>query len=108
MPWTFAARREELEGRDVIGVTCASHRVAVYRIGDEFFATSDACPHLGASLSEGCVVDGFIECPVHGALFDIRTGESDGSMTARPVATLPVSVDDNSIYVDVSRVARAE
>ena len=62
----------------------------LYRLGDEFFATGDACPHLGASLSEGCVVDGYIECPLHSALFDIRTGASDGSMTSRPVSTLPV------------------
>ena len=101
MPWVYAARCADLVDRDVIGVNCGSERVAIYRMEAGIFATSDTCPHLGASLSEGCLVQGFIECPLHFALFDISTGESDGSVTTRGVRTYPTKVEQDTIYVDL-------
>lgn len=102
MAWTRAATRTLLADRDLVGITCEGHAVALYRLGDEVRATSDTCPHLGASLSAGCVVDGFVECPVHHALFDIRTGAADGSVTSTSVRTYPVKVEGDAIYLDLS------
>lgn len=102
MPWIFAATTSELAGRDAIAVDCAGRRVALYRLDDGVFATSDVCPHQGASLAQGCVVQGFIECPLHFALFDIRTGAADGAMTTRAVRTYPTRVEYGAIYVDLS------
>jgi nitrite reductase/ring-hydroxylating ferredoxin subunit len=102
MAWTLASSRAALADRDLIGIVCHGQPVALYRLGDEVHATSDTCPHLGASLSAGCVVDGFIECPLHHALFDIRTGAADGSVTSRPVPTYPVKLDGDAIYIDLS------
>lgn len=101
MAWTEAATCAAFGGRDVIAVDCRGRRLALYRLGDEVFATSDACPHLGASLAGGQVVDGYIECPLHYALFDIRTGASDGSTTATPVQTFPAKVERDIVYVDL-------
>jgi nitrite reductase/ring-hydroxylating ferredoxin subunit len=101
MPWTYAATSAALSGRDVIGVECAGRRLALYRLEDGVFATSDICPHQGASLAQGCVVQGFIECPLHFALFDIRTGEADGGMTTRAVRTYPTRVEHGTIYVNL-------
>jgi nitrite reductase/ring-hydroxylating ferredoxin subunit len=102
MPWTYAATLSELAAREVIGIGCEGRRLALYRLDDEVFATSDVCPHQGASLADGCVVQGFIECPLHFALFDIRTGEADGAMTTRAVRTYPTRVKHGAIYVDLS------
>jgi nitrite reductase/ring-hydroxylating ferredoxin subunit len=101
MAWTYAAKRSELEGRDVIGVACEGRRVALYRLGDGVFATSDICPHLGASLSQGCIVEGFVECPLHFALFDIRTGAAEGGVTTRAVRTFQTKVEHGDIYIDL-------
>jgi nitrite reductase/ring-hydroxylating ferredoxin subunit len=101
MPWIHAATASELSGRDVIAVECEGRRVALYRLGDGVFATSDVCPHQGASLAQGCVVQGFIECPLHFALFDIRTGEADGALTTRALRTYPTKVEHGTIYVDL-------
>ena len=104
MAWALAALQSALEGHDIIGVDVNGRRLAVYRIDDEFFATSDECPHAGGSLSGGCIVEGYVECPVHCALFDIRTGASDGSLTARAVQTFAVKVEGGAIYVDLPAV----
>ncbi len=101
MAWTVAAKLSALEGRDVVGAECGNRRLALYRLGDEYFATSDACPHQGARLSQGCVVDGFVECPAHHALFDIRTGAADGAVTATGVRTFPARVEHGEILVEL-------
>jgi nitrite reductase/ring-hydroxylating ferredoxin subunit len=50
-----------------IAVQAGRYTVAVFRIGDDFFALSNACPHKGASLCEGKVVieDRIVRCPWH-------------------------------------------
>ena len=50
--------------------------ICVARVGDEVFAVDDTCSHSDASLSEGDVTDFKIECWLHGAEFDLRTGEA--------------------------------
>ena len=59
--------------------------VCVTRIGDEVYAIADTCSHSEASLSEGDVTGFKIECWLHGAEFDLRTGE-----VATPPASIPV------------------
>ena len=103
MPWTRVASRADFNGREMFSVRCGADgpRVALYQMPDGVFATADRCPHLGASLTHGCIVQGFVACPMHHALFDIRTGATDGSVTDRPVRTFPVKVEGDAIYVDV-------
>jgi nitrite reductase/ring-hydroxylating ferredoxin subunit len=101
MTWTYAADCGALKEAHVIGVECAGRRLAVFRLDGDYFVTSDLCPHQGGSLSQGCVVENFIECPVHFALFDIRTGEADGGVTTKSVKTYATKVEDGRIYVDL-------
>ncbi len=54
---------------DVDGVA-----VCVAKVGDEIFAVADTCTHSEASLSEGEITGTKIECWLHGAEFDLRTG----------------------------------
>ena len=60
--------------------------VCLTRVGDEVFAVEDTCTHSEASLSEGEVSGTKIECWLHGAEFDLRTGEA-----LTPPATSAVS-----------------
>jgi len=50
--------------------------VCVARVGNEVFAIEDTCSHSEASLSEGEMTGTKIECWLHGAEFDLRTGEA--------------------------------
>jgi nitrite reductase/ring-hydroxylating ferredoxin subunit len=104
MPWLFAANCSAFDSQDVIGVTCGGQSLALYKLPDGYFATSDACPHQGGSLSEGCVVENFIECPLHFALFDIRTGAADGGVTTTPVRTFNTRVDNGQVFVEMDAV----
>jgi nitrite reductase/ring-hydroxylating ferredoxin subunit len=97
----LVAEAAQLESAAMIGVTAAGTPLAVCRIGGEYFAFRDRCPHQGAALSGGCIVEGFVECPQHFALFDVRTGDSDGSVTAAGVQTFPARRVDDRIEVDL-------
>jgi len=74
--------------------------ICVARVGDEVFAVDDTCSHSDASLSEGDVTDFKIECWLHGAEFDLRTGEALTPPAVAPLNTYSVSVDGDSVTVD--------
>ena len=72
--------------------------VAVFNADGELFAIDDTCTHQDASLSEGWLEDCMIECPLHAASFDLRTGKPTGPPAKRPVRTYPVLVEDGVVY----------
>ena len=50
-------------------------RLAVYNGGGEYYVTDDECTHASASLADGILEDGVIECSLHFGAFDVKTGE---------------------------------
>lgn len=78
----------------------AGRTICVTRVGDEVFAIDDTCSHSDASLSEGEVTDFKIECWLHGAEFDLRTGEALTPPAVAPVKIYPVIVDGDSVTVE--------
>jgi 3-phenylpropionate/trans-cinnamate dioxygenase ferredoxin subunit len=75
--------------------------VAVFNIDGELLAVADTCTHADASLSEG-YLDGFVvECPRHGALFDLHTGEALSLPACVALRCFPVHVRDGIVLVEV-------
>lgn len=101
MAWVEVADAAELDGRDVIGREVEGRRVAVYRLDGALYATQDLCTHGQACLSEGEVVEGHIECPLHYGLFEIATGKAAGAPVTRDLATYPVRVAEGRIWVEL-------
>lgn len=85
--------------RDVIGVTCSGIELAIYRVEGVHYASQDLCTHMAARLSEGEVVECYIECPLHFGLFDIRTGKAQGAPVTQDIKTYPVKIADGRILV---------
>lgn len=75
--------------------------LCVTRIGDEVFAIGDTCSHADASLAEGDISDFKIECWLHGAEFDLRTGEALTPPAVAPVKSYSVTVDGDSVTVEM-------
>jgi len=99
-------RRVEVNGKTLL----------VVRKGAEFYAMRDACPHMGASLSGGCVVgipvqarpgdqvdyvcEGeIVTCPWHGWSFDLKSGRSLIKPDRLRVRTYPVTVVNDRVLV---------
>jgi 3-phenylpropionate/trans-cinnamate dioxygenase ferredoxin subunit len=79
----------------------SGHRIALVRIDDVFYAVDDECSHEDSSLSEGEVwaAECEIECPRHGSMFDLRTGEPCSLPATQPVAVYEVEVKDGTVAV---------
>jgi 3-phenylpropionate/trans-cinnamate dioxygenase ferredoxin subunit len=76
--------------------------VALVRTEDgEFYAVSDICSHGAVSLSDGEVDGCTLECWLHGSRFDLRTGRPTGLPAVQPIAVYPVTVDGDTVLVDV-------
>ena len=73
--------------------------VCLTRVGDEVFAVEDTCTHSEASLSEGEVSGTKIECWLHGAEFDLRTGEALTPPATSALKTFNVEVSGNQVVV---------
>jgi 3-phenylpropionate/trans-cinnamate dioxygenase ferredoxin subunit len=78
---------------DVDGVT-----VAVFNLDGRFYAIEDVCTHDGGELTGGTIDGDEIECPRHGARFDIRTGGVRAPPAYEPTAVFPVKVEDGVVY----------
>jgi 3-phenylpropionate/trans-cinnamate dioxygenase ferredoxin subunit len=74
--------------------------LAVFNADGELYAIDDTCTHQDASLSEGWLEGCLVECPLHAACFDLRTGRPTGPPARRPVRTYPTLVQDGIVYVD--------
>jgi 3-phenylpropionate/trans-cinnamate dioxygenase ferredoxin component len=95
------ASLSDLADEAAVKVVVAGAPVCLARSGGEVFAVSDVCSHADVSLSEGDVEDGAVECWLHGSRFDLRTGQPTGLPATKPVATYPVTIEGDDVYVAV-------
>lgn len=93
---------EDVPTDEGLAVVVGDLEVVVARGDDEFFALQNLCSHAAVPLSEGEVEDCQIECWLHGSRFDLRTGKPTGLPATEPVATFPVDVRTDGVYVDTS------
>ncbi|MEO9323774.1 non-heme iron oxygenase ferredoxin subunit [Nocardioides sp. C4-1] len=110
MAFELACAPSDVPADEGLGVTIGDVDVAIARQtteqGEEFFAIQDLCSHAHVALSEGEVASSAgtctIECWLHGSSFDLRTGKPTGLPATEPVATFPVEVRDDGVYVDTT------
>ena len=96
-----AIKFSEMQDRKPIKVNINGEDLCLTRIGNEVFAIDDTCTHSEASLSEGDVTDFKIECWLHGAEFDLRTGEALTLPANIAVKTYSVSIVDDVVEVQI-------
>lgn len=81
----------------------AGHRVALVRVGDDFYALGDRCSHANFSLSEGEVLsdDLEIECWKHGSAFSLVTGQPQSLPATKPVPVYEVKLEGDDVMVAI-------
>ena len=96
-------RRDDLASGEARRFDVGGDRVALVRIGDDFYAIGDRCSHEDYSLAEGEVWadECELECPRHGSTFDLRTGEACSLPATKPVPVYAVSVEGDDVTVEL-------
>ena len=79
------------------------HRIALVRVGDDFYAIGDRCSHADFSLAEGEIWpdEKEIECWKHGSTFSLVTGEPQSLPATVPVPVYDVRVEGDDVIVEV-------
>jgi 3-phenylpropionate/trans-cinnamate dioxygenase ferredoxin subunit len=95
--------REDLASGEARRFDVAGLRLALVRIGDDYYVIGDRCSHEDFSLAEGEVwaEECEIECSKHGSTFDLRTGEPHSLPATRPVPVYEVILDGDDVSVVV-------
>lgn len=93
-------RVEDLVPETVRHVRAGDVELAVARVGDDFFATSGTCAHLGGPLGHGRLEGRVLSCPWHGWQYDVSTGLNEFDH-AIGVETYPVHVDEGEVRVEL-------
>jgi 3-phenylpropionate/trans-cinnamate dioxygenase ferredoxin subunit len=73
-------------------VDCGGRGLLLCHTPDGFFAVEDRCSHAASALAGGRLSGCILECPLHGARFDVRSGRPTAPPARRPIATFQVSV----------------
>lgn len=73
--------------------------LAIVAQDDQYYALENRCTHKGGALGEGTVTDGRLECPLHGAQFDVQTGEPSTPPATEAVETFEVRLRNDTVEV---------
>lgn len=98
--WVRVADAAEVAPGEGLRVEIGDYPVAIWNVNGEFYATSDTCTHEESALTDGDLWDEIVECALHGAQFNVRTGEVVTLPAVFPIATFPVKEEDGALYVE--------
>ncbi|MEO9254649.1 MAG: non-heme iron oxygenase ferredoxin subunit [Tepidiformaceae bacterium] len=101
MHWVFAARAEDVAPGTACMVEVEGKALAVCNTGDGVYTIDNKCTHDNGPLGQGKLDGKAIECPRHGARFDVTTGKVLALPAVRPVKSYPTRVSGDAIEVEV-------
>ena len=99
--WVSGGRADDLGPGKVRVVVGPRQRMAVCNVDNTFYCIEDVCTHDGASFETGELDGNEIECPRHGARFDVTTGRVTCLPAVVPVKVYPVRVENGEIRIQV-------
>jgi len=82
-------------------VSAEGRAIAVFNVGGTFYALANECTHMGGPLGKGRLDGTTVTCPWHGSQFDVTSGEVKKGPARRPVATYPVRVQGDDVFVQI-------
>lgn len=96
--WIEVGTRSEILPGEFKVVWDGDVPIAVYNIDGALYAVEDTCTHDDGELAGGEVHGFEVECPRHGARFDLRTGAVTAPPAVTPIASFPVTEDNGMIF----------
>ena len=100
--WIKACDLDDIDDDDLIRWDHEGRTYAIYKTPLGVFATAGHCTHEEQHLEDGLVIDGVIECPLHGGRFDIATGKALSAPCTVDLKTYPAKVESDAVFVDVA------
>jgi 3-phenylpropionate/trans-cinnamate dioxygenase ferredoxin subunit len=99
--WVAAGAFDDIDAEDVMRFDHGGRTFAVYRVGNDVYASDGLCTHEQAHLCDGLVLEHIIECPKHNGRFDIRDGRPLGAPVCVALQTYPAKVEGGQILIQI-------
>jgi len=104
----FAVNYDELKNDFKKRVVIDGIPILITILADKVYAIQDKCTHMGASLSKGTIKNHEVQCRLHGAVFDLNTGEVQTKphislikMPAKKAKVFPTVVQEGKVFIDL-------
>ena len=97
------AETSELSPGEMKSVTLGQEEFLLANVEGNYYAISDVCSHMGGTLSYGGLDGQQVQCPLHGALFSVVSGEALAPPAQRGVQSREVRISGNDILVGPAR-----
>jgi nitrite reductase/ring-hydroxylating ferredoxin subunit len=97
--WVPVAQIDDLTDVEPLACEADGRQIALYLLDGAVYATSNVCTHAFALLSDGLMDGDCIECPLHNARFEIRTGKAMSSPAEIDLLTFQTRVEGSTISV---------
>jgi naphthalene 1,2-dioxygenase system ferredoxin subunit len=99
--WVDAAAEADLPDDQGLPVSVGGRDIALFRVGGAVYAIDDLCTHDHATLCDGFLEGHEIECPLHQARFDLRTGAATCAPATEAVRTYPVLIEGGRVRLAI-------
>ncbi len=95
------ATKSEIADQSAKCVEVEGKRIALFNLGGDFYAIDDTCTHKGGPLSEGSIEGEEIECPWHGARFNIKSADVISPPAPQGVTKYTVRLTGDAVEIEV-------
>jgi len=103
--WVKVARADEIAANSCKPVEVEDVSVLLVRLDDGIHALQNVCAHMDYPLHSGKMDGETVECPLHGAKFDVRTGAVRAMPAAHGVASFAVKEENGEVLLDADELA---
>lgn len=88
------------DGQRGLVVEAGGRQIAIFKVGDQFYAVDNRCLHQGASLGDGFLEGACITCPWHGWQYDVVSGSCYNNPTLK-LRTFPIRLEGEDLWVEI-------
>lgn len=101
MGFEKVAQVSDIPDEEGLKVEVGDRQITLVKADGRVYAISNVCTHEYAEMHEGFVEGTEIECPLHGSMFDVKTGEVKSLPATENLPTFPCKVEGDDVLVDV-------
>ena len=108
--WIRVTAPENIPVREGRAILIGDREIALFNLGDRFFATDNRCPHKGGPLCDGIVTGNAVVCPLHAWKVNLASGEVERPANVKDhcVATYRTRVENGIVLVELPPTAPCE
>ena len=97
--WVKVGSAGEVPDGEVTAFSAGDRQITIANLDGDLHAFDDVCTHQQCSLAEGELEGTTIECPCHGSMFDVTSGEAIGGPAVDPVGVFEVKEEEGELRV---------